>query len=113
MANNIDFGAGAPAYGMISQNGGRYTVTYFRNEATGVTGSRSGYDKSVFNECPQNMPVIDFRGADMSCVIDFVMDTSAPRECAAIVWEKDPTLEQYIQAAAAVPGAKIVTKNDL
>lgn len=114
MANNINFGADAPAaYGMISLNGKRYSVTYFRNEATGATGNRSGYDKSVFNECPEDMPIIDFRGADMSFVLDFLLGAWAPRECAAIVGEENPTLQEYIQAAAAVPGAKIITINNL
>lgn len=104
---------GAPAYGMISQDGCRYTVTFLRNKQRTVTGSCSGHNKSVFNECPENMPIIDFREADVSAVISFALNTNSPRECAAIVWDGDPSLDQYIQAAAAVHGAKIITKNDL
>lgn len=97
-----------PLYGAISQNGARFTITYYPEKAFGgclVTGSRQGYDLEVFEKCPDNMIIIDYRSASLRDILDFVRNNSCPGN--VIRGEEDEAdildaLNQYVYNARQI-----------
>lgn len=97
-----------PAYGTISQNGAIWTVTFKAVTKNGSkqTGSKQGYNSDVFEGCPDNMLVIDWRGVDFTKVLEFASRTEC--EETFISNPKALPVEEYIRRAAAC-GAKVTT----
>jgi hypothetical protein len=66
-----------PLYGCISCEGERYTLLY-KPDSNGNSSSLQGYDPSVFDGCPWDMPVIDFRTSNAADYFASVFPAAAP-----------------------------------
>lgn len=96
-----------PAYGTISQNGGLYTVSYYRGEFG--RSSLQGYSIDTFRDCPDEMPVIDFRPADFGKIVTEVLKGEDCRETASY---GTLSLPDYLESKRKT-GAKIWTLGEL
>lgn len=78
---------GVPVYGTISRNGNIFVVEYkIQKDRYGYKKTATeGYDATVFEGCPPDMPVLDFRTADEQSLVTmllkdnwFVKETDIP-----------------------------------
>ena len=97
-----------PCYGTISKNGSLYSLEFYCIE--NITETKQGYGKDIFKDCPENIPIIDFRTCtDVKKLMDratsiFCEDTT--KQSLYISKDKYFSLKEYLKSAENI-GATI------
>lgn len=97
--------ADEPLYATISMTGGLFTLSYrivVRDDGTTITGNKSGYDRSVFNEAiGSGIPCLDLTTCEKLPFSDGVVEEYGPAQ-----FGTRPTLAekvaQYAECGAIV-----------
>jgi hypothetical protein len=91
-----------PLFGSVSLNRGQWTVNY-ETDGNCQDIRKIGYSKNVFDECPNNMPIIRFDLADGSKIWKFLSRNLLPRK---MYINKSSTYWNYVSTEDYLDTAK-------
>ena len=117
--SRVIMSVGEPVYGTISRNGHVYAVEYkiWKDEYGYKKTATGGYDASIFEGCPNDMPILDFRTADEQKVFTllinsnwFIKETDIPLDPET---RQEISAQDYLNTYADKTGATLTAVSEI
>lgn len=111
MKKHDEYTATEPLYCTIAATGD-YWCIYHKPTAKISRSHCQGYSIDTFKEVPDNIPVIDWRTADTSKIVSFIMKYDCKEETTLHVYGNYIPLADYLKKAEEI-GATVTTVGGL